>query len=216
MFKSLKIHILSWLLHHANRTTKSKEFYMIKNRLLARYGTVTGFDVQFLAGKKCFACGGSGIYHGYYWESGDEWSDTCNRCWGGWYKPRCWNILEKRRFGRYTFHQPKERVYERPYIADSVKQIDGYIDHRSTKWGEFAVIMLFVLCERSLPPIDFRLGLGWSTRWWLPRNYPNNLLYLIRRRANAMPIKSLRSRFRRKPRPDMRIFHGHINDEFPF
>ena len=76
----LKKTILSWLLHNANREGRNEHFYEIKNRILAKYGKLVCYDVQFIEGKKCHSCGGTGIYTGYYS------NDDCYHCFNGWYK----------------------------------------------------------------------------------------------------------------------------------
>lgn len=179
---------LSTLLHHANRTIRTERFYAIKNKLLARFGKIVGYDIQFIAGKECFTCDGTGIYHGYY-PSGGRWSDTCNRCWGGWYKAPTWNILAKVRFGKFTFHQPKERCYSedavREYLAtnrcNAHSVFDGYIEHRGTKFGPYAVVILFWIFKHPLP-YDFNFGLGWRLKWWSPDAWLNNFLWFYHRR----------------------------------
>ncbi len=184
---------LSILLHHANRTVSSDDFYAIKGDILAKHGKVVGYDVQFIEGKKCFACGGSGIYTGY-WDSGEQWHDTCNRCWGGWFKSPTWNVLAKVRLGRYTFHQPKERCYSE---ADATKYLaeirglahsvfEGYVDHRRTDFGQTAVVILFLLYRKRLR-MDFGFGLGWRVSWWRPGAWLNNALWFYHRRGRYTP-----------------------------
>lgn len=62
-----KVKTLSWLLHHANRDAKTDYFYSLKQQILYRYGRNIGYDVQFIAGKKCNSCAGNGIFTKYYW-----------------------------------------------------------------------------------------------------------------------------------------------------
>lgn len=221
----MKTFILSTLLHHANRTTRSAEFYAIKNRILSKYGLIVGYDVQHIGGKRCFTCDGTGVYRGY-WDSGEEWHDTCNRCsGGGWYKWPVWNVLEKRRFGRYTFHQPVKRCYSTEdvctYLATAHglahAEIEGYIEHAPSRYGDWAVLVLFVLYERKLPPYDLGFGMGWRSRWHRPDAWLNNGIHLIRKRTRAIPFDRLKERLQ-KPATDLRIFHGEISDwrDFPF
>src|SRR6185369_13280700 len=123
------IWILSTLLHYANLSASSARFYALKNKLLDRYGKTIGYDVQYLDGKKCYTCGGTGVYTGYYWESGEAWHDTCNRCWRGWFKPPVWNVLLKRKFGKYTFHTPIKRCH-------SKKELGEFVSENFYKWSD--------------------------------------------------------------------------------
>ena len=145
----IKKKILSWLLHRANRQTKSAEFYKIKNRILRRYATFIGYDVQFIEGKKCFACDGTGNYV-YYVDDDfeeEEYITECKRCHKGWYKRPTWNILSRFKFGGYIFHQPFERAYKAPEISQPF--IKGYIEHIPARYGAFALQILFLLYRKG-------------------------------------------------------------------
>jgi hypothetical protein len=222
--------LLSTILHHANRSTKSDRFYAIKNRILDRFGRIVGYDIQHIPGKKCFTCGGRGIYVGYYWESGDEWQDTCNRCWGnGWYKDPQWNILELKSFGKFRFHKPIERFRSLKKLnaycddkgIDQARPIDGYIDHRYSRYGNWAVLILHIVYERRFPPIDVGFGLGWPCYWWKFQNWPAAICHIAWRRANAMPFMDLRKKWAspKQISPVPSEFYGSVyqsDDEFPF
>lgn len=191
--KRIKISILSWLLHHANRNVKTPEFYGVKNKLLAKYGVHIGYDVQFIQGKKCHSCGGTGIYTGYYWESGQKWTDTCNNCWGGWYKRNTWNILQRLQFGNYIFHQPKERVYKKPAIT-SGNVIDGYVYHDTSKHGNFAHFVLMVIYTKGhFKKWAKTFGNGYYFHWWRPYNFANNIVHFFKKGKGAYPIQQLRA-----------------------
>ena len=52
------------LLHIANsypEAVDKKRFYAMKDRILRRYGRRDGFDIQHVAGKKCWSCDGTGV-----------------------------------------------------------------------------------------------------------------------------------------------------------
>ena len=182
--------LLSNLLHYANRTVQSENFYRIKNQILIRHGKIVGYDVQFIDGKKCYTCGGTGIYVGYNY-SGYQFSDACRRCLGGWYRLPVWNVLAKLRFGKFTFHQPKKRCYSEMEVSEYLTEnqglahsvFDGYIDHRRPPYGDWAVLILFLLYRRELPD-GFGFGLGWRANWWRFDAQLNNALWFYRRRAN--------------------------------
>jgi len=67
--KTIIVSILSWLLHHANRNvnySNKKYFYIIKNKILTKFGMHIKYDVQFIAGVRCYSCRGSGVHHHIY------------------------------------------------------------------------------------------------------------------------------------------------------
>lgn len=216
---------LSTLLHYANLSASSDRFYALKNRLLDRYGRAVGYDVQYLGGKECWSCDGSGVY----------WTrQTCYSCDGtGWHKWPVWNVLLKRKFGRYTFHTPVKRCYSKKelgtFVSDNFHlwkgdpmpddQFTGYVDHRHFRWSEPALIVLYLLCDREqLKYPDLRSGLGWGCKWWLPLNYLNNILHLYHFRSRAIPVRDLREKWRRfkrwlKDEANYQIFDGEIYDE---
>lgn len=147
------IRALSFLLHHANRESKSDRFYAIKKKLLQEYGELVGHDVQHIPGNKCNSCGGSG-QHAKYSYSGKiyDWAD-CYHCQLGWYKLPQWNILERYRLGRYIFHQPLKRVYSKEQIHVPFEcKIEGYIEHNYSKYGADCLMVLYFI-------FDFK-------RWW--------------------------------------------------
>lgn len=190
--KKLKITILSWLLHHANKYDKSEHFYLLKRSLLKKYGGLVGYDVQEIEGKKCFTCNGTGIYIGYL---GRAYQDTCRNCYGGWYKRPEWNTLQLYKFGKYLFHVPHERLYYKPAITSSTKIINGYISHNRSYWSHFARVMIFML-------LDFK---GYGKRWWFnlgagwccntfnsPRTFINNVCHILRNGYSAIPFSRWR------------------------
>jgi hypothetical protein len=99
--------LLGWLLHRANSSpplTGRTEFYALKDRLLARYGTPDGEDVQHIA-DGCWGCDGTGRYDG----SGYR----CRKCWDtGVYRER-WTRLVRWTLGGYRFHTiaPRQDVW---------------------------------------------------------------------------------------------------------
>ena len=125
------------LLHIANSsasTVDKRAFYAMKERILRSYGTLDGYDIQFIPGKICFSCEGSGVYVGYHTFSGDQWEDTCNRCFGtGYFKDPVWVVLDRYRLGSFVFHCPQERLRKEPDPQDvpaTVKRINGYVSHK--------------------------------------------------------------------------------------
>lgn len=184
----MRIKILSWLLHHANRHTKSEYFYAIKNRLLKKYGVHVRYDVQYIEGKKCNSCGGEGVHPKYGYDGKIYDYADCYHCHGGWYKLPTWNILALLQFGKYQFHQPYKRVYAKPLIEFPL--IEGYIEHNDSKHGSFALTVLCLLYEKGYLKRWYNgAGSGWYVYWWLPRNWPHNIVHIIKNGKNAMPFR---------------------------
>ena len=209
MVSIIKKHILSWLLHRANRQTKSKEFYLIKDRILRRHGTIIGYDVQFIEGKKCHSCHGTGIYRGNNEYSGKDYTDVCWRCNNGWYKLPVWNTLYRIRFGKYIFHRPYMRAYKAPEINQPL--IQGYIEHTEAKYGALALFILCLIYEKGyLKRYWNTAGYGLRVYWWQPQNYANNIIHLIKYRRNAVPFLYYK---RKKIKP---IKYEPCHDDLPF
>lgn len=128
--------LLARLLHLANSDPHyyhRAEFYALKERLLRRYGRLTGYAIQSFPGQVCFRCNGSGEDP---WDYGDDdQAEPCDRCGGdGWWKRPVWVTLECWDLAGYPFHRPAGRVYERPEILDrptrAAREIQGHIEHR--------------------------------------------------------------------------------------
>jgi hypothetical protein len=208
--------ILSWLLHHANRNTLYGEdkriFYEIKNRILAKRGKYLHYDVQFIEGKKCRACGGTGTQYYYdFYGDGPVDADFCWHCYNGWYKRPTWNILSVVDFGGYVFHRPYKRVYENPNITSQV--IEGYIEHTPTRFSKLALKTLFVVYDKTFFRRWYKnIGLGWRLYWWLPRNWVNNVFHVLKYGRKSFPVKRLVKRLTPKPKP---AFEYSI-DDLPF
>lgn len=209
--------ILSKLLHYANRTRFDKRwvrFYDIKNTLLKKYGKFERYDLQFIEGKRCYSCGGTGIYVDWY---GNK--DGCYNCYSGWYKRPFLSLLEVVRFGKHTFHQPKERLYAKP---DGLEvNIQGYISHSEPKYGFLAMMLLLFIYDRKSMKYYFRFELsnGWRLEWWKPYNFILNSFHLVKRRHKAIPIVRLREKLEKilKPKPKKYIFTpSSLDDDLPF
>jgi hypothetical protein len=189
--KKLKTLILSWLLHRANREYVDFHFYKVKNKILTKYGKHICYDVQFIEGKECFACKGTGIYNSYYHNSWHK--ETCYKCYGGWYKRPEWNILAKVKFGKYAFHQPFQRVYIDPKITANT--IHGYIDHTKAKWGATSLFLLMLIYERGFLKRWYKKSyFGWRVYWYYPKNIIPNIFHFIKHGRKSMPIMRLKDK----------------------
>lgn len=213
--------ILSWLLHHANRCTKSPEYYAIKKTLLARYGSQVGYDIQHIAGKKCRTCGGTGTYTGYHTYSGEPWHDTCGHCWWGWFKLPQWICLARITFGKYIFHMPlvRERCVENPFNVESLGWepsdrpiIEGYVEHNGSDYGHLAAGLLFLIYDRHafikwLRAYIRTIGNGYYTSWSSPYRCFHNIVHILRRGTNSIAWYELKMWLttRRKPPEWIRV-----------
>jgi hypothetical protein len=184
----MKQRIISWLIHHANRLGKNQYFYNIKNKILSKYANHICYDTQFIEGKKCYSCSGAGIHH--YYDCKGEIYDTafCWYCHNGWYKRPVWNILEKVQFGKYVFHQPYKRIYDKP--ENNIQIINGYIEHEPSKYSKIALIILFILYEKGYAKRWYKeTGNGWRLYWYWPKNWIPAIIHLIKYKSKAYPIK---------------------------
>jgi len=183
--KNIITSIHSWLLHHANRKYHSPEFYAIKNRLLKKYGKHICYDVQFIEGKRCHTCGGTGIYSKHYDNYG--FVSDVNYCWHcegtGWYKRPVWNMLARLQFGKYTFHQPYQRSYAKP--DNSIQIIEGYIEHNESKCSDFAATILFLIYERGYPKRWWKSAGSWYCKWYWPRNWMSSIIHILKYRSKS-------------------------------
>lgn len=206
MLLRCKTHLLSWLLHHANRNCRQDQFYQIKKQLLTKYGTHIGYDVQFIDGVKCNACNGKGIYTRYFFRGESLYKERqqCYHCAGGWYKRPVWNILQRLKFGNYIFHQPFQRSYTKP--ADiKIPVIEGYIEHTRSRYGLIALTILFFTYEKGYSKRwrnDFDTGGGWPIYWWWVRNWLAVIVHVLKKKKKSQPYKKLQqflSKFYNKP-----------------
>lgn len=183
--------ILSFLLHHANRYRKCEHFYDIKGKILEKYATLIDYHYQFIAGKKCHTCGGSGIYTSYSWHTNRPYHDTCRNCWGGWYIPNKWNVLAVYQFGKYRFHKPTGTQYKKPECQES-QIIDGYVNHEPSSYSYVCRMLIYLLFD--LKGYKKRWVFGWGGGWypyqqWKPKHAFNNLAHLIKNGNEAIPFK---------------------------
>jgi len=179
------IKILSWLCYHANTGYRSQKFYAVKNKLLAKYGKLVGYDTQFFEGSDCWTCNGTGIYHGYSYRG--SFKDICNRCGGtGRYHMDRYVLLERIQFGKYIFHSPKEST-----VSMNKKQftIQGYIRHEQTKYCDISRFILFILFEKNYLKRWYKeFGTGWRVKPNTFIGYLNNVVHLIKKGKNAVPF----------------------------
>ena len=159
--------IISWLLWHANADPgfHRRDFYAMKDRLLARYGRVVGHDVQRIQ-QPCY---------------GTSWDMTCKgagcpRCGGTGIWSERWVLLERWDLAGRTFHKPVGPAHPR-----AVDFIDGYIRHqpRNYRASRDAQLWLALLFDWRL----FRRLLTTSrmARWqWRPLLALQSIVFEVR------------------------------------
>lgn len=159
--------MIARLLHIANSCPPASKarrdrFYAMKSRILNWFGTEDGYDLQYIEGKRCWSCEGTG---GLYEPHG------CWKCGGdGWFKPPVWILLKRWKFGGYSFHEPLQRYYRKPEMHEHAKpMIVGYVEHVSYPWEK-------VQRARFILALLFDWKLLWSEtdnwsirRWWIRR-----------------------------------------------
>lgn len=171
--------ILATLLHYANASPPScrTEFYRMKERLLKRYGTFCGHDLQEIR-KECWG----------ELERNDDWYDrswlgctgaSCRRCGGTGVFDIRWVRLQRWTWGKYTFHIPDGETRKPPDMP-TPNLIRGLIEHPNYgRASNEAVLWLYLLFDRRL---FWRSITGWCCygRYF----YPLTILQRI-----AMPLR---------------------------
>lgn len=107
-----------------------REFYALKERLLRRYATPDGIDVQHIK-DECYEC------------SGRE-KPGCYRCVNGVYRER-FVALNRWRWGKHSFHTFKERLSSPPTLPT----IHGFVRHGKRlpgHWPTEAFYWLALVC----------------------------------------------------------------------
>ena len=210
--------ILSWLLHHANRSGEYRsKFYPIKDRILKAYGKEIGYDIQHIPGKKCHSCGGTGQHARYsntYPYKPYDWDD-CWHCFGGWYKLPQWNCLARIRFGRYTFHKPikREERVKNPWTEDKMgwkvmdrPVIKGYIDHTASWFSEWALLILFRIYDREAYQEYWPARKSWIRWRW----------FRFKQRLNWRSLIMSKPKLIIREYYDDQFCHTVDDDDFPF
>lgn len=94
------------------------EFYLIKNKLLKRFGKRVGQDLQHIY-KACWHCN-------YLACDECEQFDVCCKCLGTNIYRQFWSRLDIYQIGSFRFHLPVERLYKDPGEPVTIK---SYIQH---------------------------------------------------------------------------------------
>lgn len=92
------------------------EFYAMKSRILERWATPDGYDIQHIA-YPCWTCNGRGEFRR---------SGACCKCGGTGVHHEVWVCLKRWKLGGRVFHIPQERVTEPP---SNPVTIEGHITH---------------------------------------------------------------------------------------
>lgn len=160
--------MIARLLHIANSSPpppgfRRERFYKMKQRILRWFGTEDGHDLQFIEGKTCWSCYGTGEHYAPH---------DCYKCGGdGWFKPPVWILLKRWKFGEYTFHEPIQRLYRKPDLHSYHKPlIEGYVEHASYPWKDIhrARLILALLFDWRLlwsETSNWRIHLALARKW---------------------------------------------------
>lgn len=149
---NLKISVLAFLVHHANRLGSDSQFYRIKSELLLKFGQRDGYDLQEFSGRECFTCDGSGQV--LPWYDGDD--TECSRCNGtGYWRLPCYIVLDKFKLGKYSFHTPQNKVYSTSVPGElregAKKTFHTYIAHTPDKrFAKASKLILFLIYNREV------------------------------------------------------------------
>lgn len=208
---------LMWL---ANSEGKGQVWYSLKEKLCKKFGKVIGTDVQYLSGKECYSCNGTGKYYKYDWRNDGGYYESCYHCYNGWYKRPMIVLLDRISVGRHVFHRPATRHYLERELEQSELPpgaITGYIEHERKKNGWIAFIILYIVFDwKGYKAIVRSKGIGYCDKWFYRDNIINNIRHIQRKKRNAIPFRDLQGWklklidliFGKKPEP--------ILDEIPF
>lgn len=144
--------LIARLLHLANQGppfSRRSEFYALKERILARFGTRAGDDVQHIR-KECWG----------YEEDGYCLGRHCNRCGGTGIWDERWILLERWELCGYVFHRPAGSTLRRDVT------IEGRITHgkRNRQASLAAALWLALIFDRQLFWQIFRASRGYPVR----------------------------------------------------
>lgn len=113
-----------------------QEFYELKDKIIKRYGTPAGFDVQHIR-KECYECEGTGKILKTVMLYGEPWLGKGASCWKcnetGVYT-EFWTHLLRFRVGRRLFHQPEKKYCSDPEMNLQRPMIEGYVEHKTPKY----------------------------------------------------------------------------------
>lgn len=74
--------------------------------------------------------------------------------------------------------------------------IEGYINHNRSKYGKLSLNILFLIYEKGyLKRYWKETGNGWRLYWWRPSNWVSNLIHLIKKRGDSIPVNMLKRKF---------------------
>lgn len=195
--------LIGYLTMVANTYGAKNLWYPLKQKICDKYGTQAGYDIQYLEGKKCHSCNGTGLYMRHSFRS--SYYESCYRCYNGWYKQPRYVLLERRDIGGYIFHKPIKSVLKQSELSEhdipSAITITGYIERKEHKYAWIVFPMMLLLLDFSGYQTWLKgIGLGWRLQWYKPSNWVRVVAHFIRYKTNAYPINELRRKINR-PRP---------------
>lgn len=210
-------HIVSWLLHHANKlpnhlTSIEKElFYTIKRKILLQYGDLVRIDYQYFKDLECHSCD-----KGIYFIHNSGYAAYCHNCLGtGIYKPKKWVNLIVQRLGKYEFHIPNEEQSTKPITVKNYIEIQGFIRHKKTKYTHFAFFIFMLIFHKNYLKLYYAGCVGYRCDWLNPQNYLHNICHVLKKKNNSIPILNLKAKipFFQQKKSNICIA---VDDDLPF
>ncbi len=205
--------LIGYLMFLANGEGLREQWYPLKQKLCDRYGVNNGYDIQYIEGKRCFSCEGTGVYAKFTHYTGIK-RELCYRCDNGWYKKPCYVLLERIKVGNYAFHKPIKSYSSIKNVVlmdiPLTVTINGYISHNKKKYGWLAFSVLYILYDfKGYRKYVKTLGLGWKVSWWLPKNWLYNIMHIRNKGFEAYPFRSIKMKFAKQK-------ENGIDDFLPF
>lgn len=229
--KNMLLFLLSFLLHHANRLGRDHYFYKVKKKLLEKYGTPDGYDIQIIDGKPCFSCHGTGIYNRFM-----DGACDCDRCGGnGYYKDPFFVQLNRYNLGDFSFHVPGDKQYCKTpspeLLSGANKSISYYITHMEpARYAQVCKLVLILLYDRknffsAAIPYHLRdkiINPGyWDTGLLKPSHLALNIFHVIiwgiRTRGKNVPLlKRLKDKWAIQRSYKLKAMVETDSEELPF
>jgi len=224
--------LISILLYHANKypslINEKEKFYLLKSKIVRQFGTIEGYDLQYIEPKFCRSCSGTGAHERYGYNGKVYKTDECWTCHGsGYFRYPQYNVLQRFKMGKYTFHQPVKRFFHKNQYEQSeyfnlcFSKIDGYIEHSAGSRTIANIFFMLFMTKSWVIYYRKATGRGYYPRWNRPYNILNNIIGLFRsdfiRRETKKSIKRLFIKKQLEKQYYSPITNNHYeDDDLPF
>lgn len=203
----MKKRIIGFLLHWANTSPPildDKGFYRMKTRLLEKYGTKIGVDVQHIL-KPCWNCEKGCYKCNTYGIGGGVWDEF-------------WSYLDLYTLGSYRFHVPRERVRKEPKEDITV---EGFIRHKPPNFYLYSEAFYWLALFFDRPLFKYTFGRsGHVSKKFTPMVILATMLFHLRyhdsfKRRWKRRFEKLRNALKPKGLTILKI-DRHWKDDIPF